>query len=168
MNLLDWLIVVVLVIGTLLGSYWGAIRQVLAIVGVLASISIAGRTYPVVAERLGGILPTAPDQHNLLAFVLVLIVVSAVISLLATLLRRFAGLLLLGWLDRLVGGGLGLIQSMLFLGAIVAALTAFPAVGITEQVAGSRLAPILKLPVQVDLTLLPQRFQLPNRLMFDL
>ena len=168
MNGLDWFIIIFIGLGGLLGLYWGVIRQVLSIVGLVAGISIASRSYQAVGERLAGLFPTAPDLLNLLAFILVLTLVSLLVSAIASGLRIFVGLLFLGWLDHLLGGLLGLIQSTLLVAALLAALAAFPAVGVTELLAGSQLAARFRIPVQWSLPLLPERFKLPNQLMFDL
>ncbi len=166
MNGLDIFIVVLIALGTVLGAYWGLIRQLLSIVGLIAGIAIAGRSYQSVADVLSSITPTAPDLLNLIAFVLVMVLVSLVVSVIATILRLFVGLLFLGWLDHLLGALLGFLQSSLVLAALLAALVAFPSVGLTDQVAGSRLAPVLGRPVLWSLPLMPDRFRPLNELTF--
>ncbi len=166
MNTLDIIILVLLGSGALLGVYWGLIRQVLSIIGVVAAASIAGRTYPLIADLLAAVAPTAPDMLNVVAFILVFTVVSVIVSVVATLLRLFVGLLFLGWLDHVLGGLLGLLQSALVVAVLLALLTAFPAAGLSSQVAGSRFAAWWGRPVLWCLPLLPERFRLPNTLMF--
>ena len=166
MNILDLVCCVILVLWTLLGVYWGFLRQLLALVGVIAAISIAGRTYDLVAGLLGELLPTAPGILSVVAFLLVFSVISCFVSLLATALRRYAGLLFLGRLDHILGGILGFVQGGLVVAMLFIVLTAFPAVGISELVAGSRLAAAWSKPVLWTLPLLPERFYLPNSLMF--
>ena len=43
MNTLDTLLVIVLVISAALGLYWGLIRQLLSVVGLIAGIVLATR-----------------------------------------------------------------------------------------------------------------------------
>lgn len=168
MNGLDWAIIAIIGLGTALGFYWGVIRQVLSIVGLVAGIAVASKNYESLAELLSGLFPTAPDMLKLVSFLLIITLVSLVVSAIATALRMFVGLLFLGWLDHVLGGALGLLQSTLLVSALLAAMTAFPAVGSTELVAGSQLAPRFDLPVRLSLPLMPERFKLPNQLMFDL
>jgi membrane protein required for colicin V production len=167
MNGLDIAILVLVGLSTLLGAYWGLIRQVLAIGGLIAGIALAGRYYQTVADVLAGITPaTAPNLLNLIAFVLIMTLVSLAVSVIATLLRLFIGLLFLGWLDHLLGAVLGFVQASWVVAALLSAIVAFPAVGLTEQLTGSRLAPWWSVPVRWSLPLMPEQFQTPNELMF--
>lgn len=166
MNGLDIVILVVVVLGTVLGAYWGLIRQVLSIAGLMAGIAIAGRNYQTIADALSGVLPGAPDLLNLVGFLLVMMVVSLVVSVVATGLRLFVGLLFLGWLDHGLGALLGLVQSSLLVAALLATLVAFPSVGLNEHVADSRLAGWWSGPVRWSLPLMPDRFRPLNELTF--
>src|SRR6266513_805575 len=106
------IIVVVLVVGAL-GIYWGFIRQVLALAGLIAGVIVVSRY----GARVAGAL--------------------------ASLLRRFVGLLFLGWLDHLIGWLLGVLQGLFVctIGLLIAA--AFPLALWTPALSNSQFAPLL-------------------------
>lgn len=142
MNDFDIALLVGAGIFTLLGIYWGLIRQVLAIVGLLVGVAMAGRYGPEVAVWLSSFV-TEPALAGAIGFVAVVLLVSAVASLIASLLRIFVGLLFLGWVDHLLGGVLGLFQAVLAGAALLVGLVAFPVQSLSEALAGSQLAGVL-------------------------
>lgn len=156
MSTLDIVLLVVILFCGLLGIYWGVIRQVLSLVGLLAGIALAGRYGGRVADSLSSFV-TSDMIAQVLGFVVVLIAVSASASLLATLLRRFVGLLFLGWLDHLIGGVLGLVQGALICAVILLFAAISPSVSLTGTLLGSRVAaPLVRVAGVVLLPFLPQ------------
>ena len=155
MNTLDTVIAVVLVLCGALGVYWGLIRQVLSIVGLIAGIVLAGRYGGRVADWLSSFISN-DMVVQVLGFILVLVAVSATASLLATLLRRFVGLLFLGWLDHLLGGLLGVLQGALVCTVILIVMASLPTELWSRALAESRIALMLVRLVGVALlALLP-------------
>jgi len=142
MSTLDTAIVVVLVVSGALGLYWGFIRQVLSVVGLIAGLVLAGRYGGMIADWLSSFISSAMATQAI-GFVLVLVAVSATASLLATLLRRFVGLLFLGWLDHLIGGVLGVVQGALACTIILIVVAAFSSETWLEALIASRFAPLL-------------------------
>ncbi len=158
MNSLDTMIVVVVLVFGALGIYWGLIRQVLAVVGLVAGVVMASRYGLVVADALGSVI-SSDAVANALGFVFVMIAVSAAASLLATLLRRFVGLLFLGWLDHLIGGLLGVLQGLLACAVLVIVAATFPTELWMDGLAASQFAPLLtRVPGALILMLLPEPF----------
>ena len=142
MSTLDIVLLAVIAFCGVLGIYWGMIRQVLALAGLLAGVALAGRYGGRVADWLSSFI-TSPAVAQLLGFLLVLIAVSAAASLLATLIRRFVGLLFLGWLDHLIGGMLGLAQGMLVVAIVLLVVALFPFTALPGALADSRVAAAL-------------------------
>lgn len=139
MNTLDYVILIVGSLFTLLGIYWGLIRQVLALAGLLVGVVLAGRYGPEVAAWLSSFLAD-PLLAGALGFLAVLALVSAAASLVASLLRIFAGLLFLGWFDHLLGGLLGLAQAIIVCAVVLVVLTAYPYPAWSSAIAESTLA----------------------------
>jgi len=158
MSGLDIVLLAVLVLFTALGFYWGLIRQVLALAGLLVGIVLAGRYGVVVAGWL-----TSFTSNDLLAsalgFVVVLVAVSALASFLASLLRLFVGLLFLGWADRLLGGVLGLVQAIVASSALLVVAITFPQPAWASAVQSSRLGEALLRVGSVSALLLPETFR---------
>jgi membrane protein required for colicin V production len=145
MNNLDLALLIGAAIFTLLGIYWGLIRQVLSIIGLLVGVALGGRYGPDVAVWLSSFVSDS-SLAGVLGFIAVVVLVSALASVIASVLRIFVGLLFLGWLDHLLGGVLGLVQAVLAGTVLLVALVAFPVQGWSDAVAGSQLAaPFLRL-----------------------
>jgi len=160
MSTLDTLLLVVILLCGILGVYWGLIRQILSVAGMIAGLVLASRYGERVADWLSSFIPNN-TVVQVLGFVFVLIAVSAAVSLLATLLRRFVGLLFLGWLDHLLGGVLGLIQGMLLCTIILIVVAVFPTEVFANALANSRVAPqLVRVIGSVVLIFLPAPFHL--------
>lgn len=125
MNGLDIAILAMLGIFTLLGVYWGLIRQVLALAGLVVGIIVAGRYSANVADWLSSFIAD-PVVANAIGFIGLLLLVSSIASLIASLLHTFVGLLFFSWLDHLLGGILGLVQALISAAAILIGMITFP------------------------------------------
>lgn len=125
MTEVDLVLFIILGLFTILGLYWGIIRQVLAIVGLVVGFMLAGQYGSEVAMWLGSLI-TDPNLAQVLGFIAVLLLVSATTSLIASLLHALAGLVFLGWLDHLLGALLGLAQGLLAVTAVLIVLVVFP------------------------------------------
>lgn len=158
MNNLDYAIMIGAGIFFMLGVYWGLIRQVISVVGLVVGVAAAGRFGPDVGAWLSSFV-TDPLLAGALGFLGVLLLVSAIASLIASTLRLFVGLLFLGWLDHLLGGLLGLLQAGLAAAAILIAMVTFPLPFWSDSVQGSTLAqPLLRFAGVFD-GVLPEFFQ---------
>jgi membrane protein required for colicin V production len=159
MNTLDTLLVVVLVVSAGLGLYWGLIRQLLSVVGLIAGIVLATRYSGRVADALSSFISN-DMATQVLGFLFVLISVSAAASLLATILRRSVGLLFLGWADHLLGGLLGLFQGALACTVILMVVALAPTERFASALADSRIVPWLARAGSLALLpFLPDSFQ---------
>jgi membrane protein required for colicin V production len=159
MNTLDTLLIIVLAISAALGLYWGLIRQLLAVVGLIAGIVLATRYGGRVADALSSFISN-DMATQVLGFLFVLVAVSAAASLLATILRRSVGLLFLGWADHLIGGLLGLFQGALACTVILMVVALAPTERFASALAESRIVPWLARAGSVALLpFLPESFQ---------
>jgi len=165
MNSVDTIIVVVVLLFGTLGIYWGFLRQVLATVGLIAGIAFASRYGVGVAEALSSFV-TNDLLARLLGFVIVLVGISAIVSLLASLLRRFVGLLFLGWLDHLVGGLLGVIQGLMVCTVFVLVAVTFQLSLWAPALAESAFAPPLVQMFGFLMPLLPASFHIAAQMAF--
>ncbi len=158
MNALDYTILIGGALFIILGIYWGLIRQVLALVGLVVGVATAGRYGPTVADWLSSFVAD-PVFAGAVGYIAVLLLVSAVASLVASLLRLFVGLLFLGWADHLLGGVLGLLQAMLAAAALLLGMATFPLPAWSEALQNSTLAEPLLRVGGVFTPILPELFQ---------
>jgi membrane protein required for colicin V production len=125
MSTLDILMAVVLVVCILASAFWGAIRQVIAVGGLLVGLWLAGAYNEQVAGYLS-FLNDSQAQRGL-AFVLIVVLVSVVASAIASVLYFVSGLLFFGVFDHLAGAVLGLFQGVIMMGVfLVGTITLFP------------------------------------------
>jgi membrane protein required for colicin V production len=167
MSSVDTIIVVVILLSGALGIYWGFIRQVLALAGLIAGLIFASRYGARAADALSSFV-ASDTLARVLGFAIVLIGVSAAASLLASLLRRFVGLLFLGWFDHLAGGLLGLLQGLLVCTIVLLVAATFPLALWAPAVADSRIAPVLVRAFSFLLPLLPDSFHVAAQMTFGL
>jgi membrane protein required for colicin V production len=121
----DLVIIIISVLFTTLGFYWGAIRQLLAVTGLLASIVMASRFASSVADVLQGMI--ADDAVAMLtAVLLIMMAVSGSASLMASLIQHYYGLIALGWVDHIIGALLGTLQAVLLSVMVLLVMAAFP------------------------------------------
>ena len=157
MNNLDIALLIIGGLFVILGIYWGLIRQVLSLVGLIVGIVMAGRYGPAVAEWLSSFISDSAVTQ-VVGFIAVLLLVSAAASVIASVLRIFAGLLFLGWIDHLLGAILGLVQAILAGAAILIGLVTFPVPAWSAAIETSTLAgPLLRVG-GVLTALLPEAF----------
>ncbi|MCL0057995.1 CvpA family protein [Dehalococcoidales bacterium] len=154
MNWLDIVIIVAIAIPTFFGLRMGIIKAALSLAGIIVGVILAGRYYIPLSEQLTFI--PQPTAAEIVAFAIILIGVMVISGVLATLLKRIASLVMLGWLNHLGGAVFGLLLGAIFCGALLTTWVNF--FGVTEAITESYLAIILLEHFPVVLALLPEEF----------
>lgn len=154
MNWLDIVIIVVLIIGAVTGLRTGIIKVVVSLVGIIAGVLLAGRLY----VPLAGSLSFVPHDGaaKILAFAIIFIVVMIIALIVGNVLTKIVSAIMLGWINRLLGGVFGFISAGLFFGAILAIWAKF--LGVSGVIADSAIAPVLLKYIPLVLALLPGEF----------
>jgi membrane protein required for colicin V production len=154
MNWLDIVLISVIAIGTLTGLWLGIIKAVLFLAGIVVGVVLAGRFYTPLAEQLTFI----PQESiaKIVAFAIILIGVMVIALVLARFLKWAASMMMLGWVNRLVGAAFGLLLAATFCGALLAAWLHFFEEGAAIQ--ESIVANILIGYFPLVLGLLPEEF----------
>ena len=97
----------------------GFIRQLASILGVIVGLLAAKALYTSLAVKL---CPTVTDSMTvaqILAFVIIWIAVPLIFTLVASVLTKAMGAVSLGWLNRLLGAGLGALKYLLLVSLVV-------------------------------------------------
>ncbi len=155
MNWLDIVILAVMVISGFVGLKTGFITTVLSLAGVIVGITLAGRYYIPLAERLSFI-----PQENVaegVAFAIILIGVMIIATLLAKLLKWAVSAVMLGWLNHLGGAVFGLVMGAILCSVLLAIWLRF--LGMSEIISGSFFAILLLDRLPLVLALLPNEFE---------
>jgi len=125
MEILDIIVLVLLVIGLITGMKDGLVKRVLGLVGLVAGLIIGKKIYLSVAEKLMPFLGMSEKTTQIIAFALILIIVPLIFSLIAWLIGNLLKTAGLGWVNRLLGGIIGVITNALFVGLIFVGIESF-------------------------------------------
>src|SRR5438477_10187518 len=122
-SLLDWLIVAVLVYSIAISWFKGFIREILALITVLAAVLLAAWFY----RSIGGLFKDVVRTENIalfLGFSSIFLVTLAAGYLTIWLVTRFMKFAKIEWADRLLGAAFGFICGWMICASILLALTA--------------------------------------------
>lgn len=119
MTTLDFIIIGIIFIGAILGFTKGFIKQLSSIVGLIAGLLLARALFASVGEKLAVELGTSVSIGQTIAFFLIWLVVPLGISLLASMLSQAVEAIHLGFINRWLGAGLGIIKFALLTSMIV-------------------------------------------------
>ena len=125
MEIIDIIIAILLVIGLISGLRDGLVKQVAALVGLIAGLLIGKALYVPVGDWLMNALSLSDKVAYLTAFILILIIVPLLFSLVGWLVSKILHAICLGWLNRLLGGLIGVIKFAIFAGVIITAIELF-------------------------------------------
>ena len=154
MNWLDIVIIVVAVLLGLVGLRQGIIKTVFGIAGLIGGIVLAGRYYSGLAALLS---PAAATWANIAAYAIILVVALIVASVVGRLVAKLVHIVMLGWLDRLVGCVLGVVIGGLLCAAILAIVGKYYP-GTEAVISQSVIARFLMGGFPLLLALLPEEF----------
>lgn len=159
MTLVDLVVVFVMAIFAVLGFYWGAIRQLLAMAGLIAGLVVAGRVAIQFAEVLN-VFVADRSIAMLLSVTMIMLGINGGASLLASLIQHNFGLIALGTVDHIIGGIFGFVQATVMLVSLMLIMAAFPnqlwidtlrastAVNLIVYLFGGMVLPVIPEPLQ--------------------
>lgn len=116
---IDIIIVIAVGIGAVLGFMKGFVKQLASLLGLIIGLLAARALYASLAEKL---CPTVTDSMTvaqILAFIMIWIAVPLVFALVASLLTKAMEAISLGWLNRLLGLGLGALKFFLLVSLLI-------------------------------------------------
>jgi membrane protein required for colicin V production len=165
LTLFDIIALAVLGVSALVGIVRGALREITTVVALIAAGFAA-----VFALRFVGPMARAALHPawlgNTAALLIIFMVVYVVLRIIgASLVRGLHQTSALGAVDRLVGGGLGLLRGLILLGvAYMAIHLAPPAAGLPGWITSAKLYPLSAKCAQVIRTVAPKGSQIAHRL----
>lgn len=154
MNELDWAIVIVLGLSTVVGVARGVIREVLSIVGWIVGIVFALKWSPDLAEKIP-LDSLGPAVKTILAAIIIAVFCVFAIGLLGTLLRKMLEVANISAEDRILGSVFGLLRGVVFVCAAVflAGMTSAPTTSMWRH---SVCIPLAENGVELMMPLLPE------------
>ncbi|HUV56643.1 MAG TPA: CvpA family protein [Dehalococcoidales bacterium] len=153
MNWLDIVIIIVIAIPAILGIRIGIIKASFSLAGLILGVILAGHYYVPLSEQLSAL---SPGIAKIVAFAIILVGVWVIAILLSGLVERAVSMMLLGWINRLVGAVFGFAVGTILCSALLAIWVKF--LGIQSFIVDSALATILLDRFPMVLALLPDEF----------
>jgi membrane protein required for colicin V production len=117
MNILDLLILIPVVWGCIRGFSKGLILELTSLIGLIVAILAARYFAPDLAAMLNDYVTLGAVAMKVLANVLIFVAVMLLFWLIGWIITKVADLVLLGWLNKLLGAVFGLLK-----GVVIAAL----------------------------------------------
>ncbi len=121
MNILDIILLICFVPSLIQGFRKGFISQVIAIISIIAGVWMSARFANIVSGWIGQYIQGSEQVLKVVAFALIFIAVIAVLALLGKLIEGTIKLVMLGWLNRLLGVLFSLLKAGLIIGLIIMA-----------------------------------------------
>lgn len=118
MTSFDYLVLVIIALSIVLSVMRGLLREVLAILGWVAAFYVAKTYTNQVLPMMPVNIPTEP-LRILAAFLVLFLATLLVASLLAIALSAIFKKIGLGWLNRLLGAGFGMVRGLLIVCVLV-------------------------------------------------
>ncbi len=116
---LDWIMVIVMLAGAIMGFLKGFLKQIISMVGLVVGLLVARALFGVVGEKLAVEVGMSATFGQILAFLLIWIIVPIGLSVIASLLTKLADAVKIGFLNRWLGSGVGLIKYALWISVVI-------------------------------------------------
>lgn len=138
MNWFDIILIAVLALSAIIGIWRGFISMIMPLIGIIIGVVLAGLYAPTV----GGWLQIDNAEHAKWAGYAIILVGALIVSIIfAVILTKFVHLVLLGWVNRLLGGIFGFASGALLCAASLAACVKY-GLG-TDFIQGSGIAQLM-------------------------
>ena len=119
MNTLDIIILICFLPGIIRGLSKGFLEQAMSLVGMVLSVWCAFKLRGVVCEAIAPHLEMSETLLNVVAFALILIGVSVLALIVAKLFTKLVELMMLGWINRLLGALTSCLVTLVVLGVVI-------------------------------------------------
>lgn len=121
MNILDIILLICFIPAVVQGLRKGFISQAISIVSLIVGIWLSARFASAVSVWIGQWITASGQVLEIVAFALILILVFLALGAIGKLLEATIRLVMLGWLNRLLGVVFALLKTMLIVGLVIMA-----------------------------------------------
>ena len=125
MQTIDIIISVLLVIGLISGLRDGLVKQVAGLAGLIGGLLLGRAFYMPLGEWLASVLGFSDEAARITAFILILVIVPLLFSLVGWLVSKLLKAICLGWINRLLGGLVGVLKFALLAGVLITGIELF-------------------------------------------
>ena len=121
MNILDIILLICFIPAVVQGLRKGFISQAISIVSLIVGIWLSARFASAVSVWIGQWITASGQVLEIVVFALILILVFLALGAIGKLLEATIRLVMLGWLNRLLGVVFALLKTMLIVGLVIMA-----------------------------------------------
>ncbi len=116
--IIDIIIGIVLIVSIAIGIKRGFVKELSVVAGLVLGFYFASQHYLELEKYL---FRTSPQSttHHIICFLIILVVVFFVVFLLGLLLQKIIQLIMLGWLDKILGGIFGVVKGAIIVWLIL-------------------------------------------------
>ena len=125
METIDIIIAVLLAVGLISGLRDGLVKQVAGLAGLIGGLLLGRAFYMPVGAWLTGMFGMSVEAAHITAFILILILVPLLFSVVGWLVSKLLSIICLGWVNRLLGGLVGVLKFALFAGIVITGIEFF-------------------------------------------
>jgi membrane protein required for colicin V production len=118
MNILDGIFIIIILLSFFRGIIKGMIKEVAFVAAIILAFLGASSGYPPLTAQMKQIIPD-PQIAATISYVIVFFAVFLIVLFLGVSFRYMLQGLMLGWVDRLGGGALGLFKGTLVCGLVI-------------------------------------------------
>jgi membrane protein required for colicin V production len=118
MNVLDYIIIGIVVVGAVRGCLKGFLRELATVVGLIVGFVAARALYLSLAEKLAPAVNDSMSVAQIISFVAIWLIVPLLCMLLASFITHALEAVKLGWINRMLGILLGAMTWIILLGAL--------------------------------------------------
>ena len=115
MTIIDSIILIAIALGAFMGFMKGFVKQLASILGLVVGLLAAKALYASLAEKICPTLTESMTLAQIVAFFAIWIVVPLLFGVAAALITRTIEVMSLGWLNQLLGAGLGALKYLLII-----------------------------------------------------
>jgi membrane protein required for colicin V production len=119
MNLLDIIILICLIPAFIQGIFKGFISQAISLISIIVGVWASAHFTDIVYQWLAQYISGSEQVLKIAAFAIIFVAVIVVLILVGKLLEKVIELVMLGWLNRLLGAVFALAKWLLVMGLIV-------------------------------------------------
>ena len=125
MQTIDIIIAVLLVIGFISGLRDGLVKQVAGLAGLIGGLLLGRTFYMPLGEWIAQTFSISSEAAHITAFITILVIVPLLFSLVGWLVSKILSVICLGWINRLLGGLVGVLKFALLVGVFITGIEFF-------------------------------------------
>lgn len=119
MSILDVILLICFIPAVISGMRKGFISQAISIISIIAGIWVSYEFASIVGEWIGQYIEASENILSIIAFAVIMIGVFIALGLVGRFLEKILTIVMLGWLNKLLGLAFALIKTALIVGLVI-------------------------------------------------